>query len=236
MDIMEILNNNSINVEPNVGDVYGASWIIMWKAFVGLLAVTIIYGIISGPPAMFQWRIDESQWNLHNFESFLIPFGLFAIGFGIFIAGPIGYSTNWVFLKAVRGEKFEIQDMFAVFHRNYWNAVAGNVVVGLIVGLGILMLIVPGIIFACRLAFVPYLIIDREMELTEALNKSWEMTKGYGGQIFLMALLAFLVIILGLIALFFGVIISVIWIKTAFATMYQAVVEKEGHFRNVIVE
>jgi membrane-anchored glycerophosphoryl diester phosphodiesterase (GDPDase) len=136
-----------------------------------------------------------------------------------------------VFLKAVRGEPFEIRDMFEVFQRNYWNAVAANVVVGLIVGIGLIMLIVPGIIFACRLAFVPYLVIDREMELTEALNESWQMTKGYGGQIFLMGVLAFFIAILGLIALLVGVIISAIWIMTAFATFYQAVVEKEGYFQ-----
>lgn len=226
---MEILNNNQQKLIPAAGDAFGISWNIMWKSFVGLLAVTIIHGIISGPAAVFQWEMDDFKW-------FLVPFTLFAIGFGIFIVGPIGYSTNWVFLKAVRGERFEIQDMFAVFQRNYWNAVAANVVVGLIVAIGIVMLIVPGIIFAVRLAFVPYLVIDREMELTEALNKSWEMTKGYGGQIFLMGILSFFIAIGGLIVLFFGVIISMIWIRTAFATMYQAVVEEEGYFQETIME
>lgn len=226
---MEILNNNQSRLIPTAGESYGVSWNIMWKSFIGLLAVTIIHAIISGPTAVFQWEVDSFEW-------FLVPFTLFAIGFGIFIAGPIGYSTNWVFLKAVRGEPFDIQDMFAVFQRNYWNAVAANVVVGLIIGIGILMLIVPGIIFAVRLAFVPYLVIDREMELTEALTKSWEMTKGYGGQIFLMGILAFFIAIGGLIVLFFGVIISIIWIRTAFATMYQAVVEEEGYFQENTLE
>jgi uncharacterized membrane protein len=226
---MEVLNNNKQKLIPTAGDAYGAAWNIMWKSFAGLLAVSIIYGIISGPPAMFQWQMDKIEW-------FIFPFALFAIGFGIFVSGPIGYSTSWVYLKAVRGEPFELKDMFAVFQRNYWNAVAANVVVGLIVGFGIVMLIVPGIIFAIRLAFVPYLIIDREMELTEALNKSWEMTKGYGGQIFLMGIIAFFVVILGLIALFFGVIISAIWISVSFAVIYQAVIEKEGHFQDTITE
>ena len=220
---MEILNNNQVKLIPTAGEAYGQSWNIMWKSFAGLLAVFIIYSIVSGPPAMVQWKVDHVSW-------IIAPFVMFAVGFGIFISGPVGYSTHWVFLKAVRGEPYELKDMFAVFQRNYWNAVAANVVVGLIVGIGIVMLIVPGIIFACRLAFVPYLVIDREMELTEALNKSWEMTKGYGGQIFLMGFLAFFIVILGLIALFFGVIISAIWIQTAFATMYQAVVEQDGHF------
>ena len=133
---MEILNDNQQKLVPRAGDVYGISWNIMWKSFVGLLAISIIYGIISGPTALIQIQEDNFRW-------FLVPFALFAVGFGIFIVGPIGYSTQWVFLKVVRGERFDIQDMFAVFQRNYWNAVAANVVVGLIVGIGFLMLIVP---------------------------------------------------------------------------------------------
>jgi uncharacterized membrane protein len=74
------------------------------------------------------------------------------------------------------------------------------------------------------------------MEVSEALSKSWEMTKGYGWQIFFIGLLAIPIGILGLLALIFGVIVSAIWVKTSFAVMYQAVVEKEGHFQEVLVE
>ena len=235
---MEILNNNHRKLNPNAGDAYGAAWDIMWKNFIILFVVSIIYGIISGPFASFQWNFSDGFKTGFDFNPGLAwifaPLAILAIGFSIFVSGPIGYSVKWVFLKAVRGEKYEIKDMFAVFQRNYWNAVLGGIVVGIIVGIGIVMLIVPGIIFSCRLAFVPYLIIDREMEITEALNKSWEMTKGYGWQIFFMGILSFFIIIAGLLALFFGVFISIVWISTAFATIYQAVVEEEGHFQEAV--
>ncbi|HKK63221.1 MAG TPA: hypothetical protein VJ951_11695, partial [Bacteroidales bacterium] len=84
------------------------------------------------------------------------------------------------------------------------------------------------------LAFVRYLIIDREMDFSDAISKSWEMTKGYGVQIFVMGLLAFVTAILGLIALIVGIVVSIVWIKTAFAVMYQAVIETEGHFRQPV--
>jgi hypothetical protein len=54
------------------------------------------------------------------------------------------------------------------------------------------------------------------------------MTRGYGWQIFLMGLLAIPIVILGLICLFVGVFVSVMWISTAFATMYHAVALKDG--------
>jgi len=234
---MEVLNNFKRKINPDAGSAYGAGWDIMWKTFVPLFVVSIVYGIISGPNAMFQWDGDNGFGSDNNyFQWFMAPLILFAIAYGVFVSGPIGYSVTWVFLKAVRGEPTEIKDMFAVFQRNYWNAVLGNIIVGIIVGIGILMLIIPGIIFACRLAFVPYLIIDREMEVTEALNKSWEMTKGYGWNIFFMGFLAIWIVVLGLLALVFGVIISGIWISTSFATMYQAVVEEDGHFQEAVIE
>ncbi len=102
-------------------------------------------------------------WKMDHFEWFIVPLVMFAIAYGVFVAGPISYRVNWVFLKAIRGERIGIKDIFMVFQKNYWNAVVANIVVGVIVGLGIVMLIVPGIIFACRLAFVPYLVIDRDM-------------------------------------------------------------------------
>lgn len=227
---MEILNNLNRKINPDASGAYGFAWDIMWKTFIPLLLVSIVYGVISGAGGGFNMNIDD------NFHWLMAPLLLFAIAYGVFVSGPIGYSVKWVFLKAVRGEPTEIKDMFSVFQRNYWNAVLGGILVGIIVGIGIFMLIVPGIIFACRLVFVPYLIIDREMEVTEALNKSWEMTKGYGWNIFLMGFLAFWIVILGLLALIFGVIISGIWISTAFAAMYQAVVEEGGHFQDAVVE
>jgi uncharacterized membrane protein len=170
---------------------------------------------------VFQWQVDKFAW-------FLVPLAMFAIAYGVFVAGPIGYGTKWVFLKAVRGERIEIRDMFVVFQKNYWNAVIANIVVGVIVGLGIVMLIVPGLIFACRLAFVPNLVVDREMDVMDALRVSWDMTSGHGWQIFFMGLLAIPVVIAGLICLGVGVIISVMWITAAFAVIYHAVALKDG--------
>jgi uncharacterized membrane protein len=157
-----------------------------------------------------------------------VPIVMLAIGYGIFISGPIGYSVNWVFLRAVRREKIEIKDMFAVFERNYWNAVVAGLVTTIIIIIGLIMLIVPGIIFACRLAFVPYLVLDEKMEAMEALKASWAMTKGYGWTVFFMGLLAFLIVIAGLIMLIFGVLISIMWFSAAFAILYHSVYLKQG--------
>ncbi|RPI43777.1 MAG: hypothetical protein EHM46_03655 [Bacteroidetes bacterium] len=219
--MVTVFNDQQYDFQPTAGRSYGIGWKIFWTYFVELLVVSIVYLVLSGPVSFGQWKADRFEW-------FLIPLILFAITYGIFVAGPIGYSVSWVYLKAVRGERVEIRDMFAVFQRNYWNAVIANVVVGVIVGMGMIMLIVPGIIFAVRLAFVPYLVVDRQMDVMDALRVSWDMTRGYGWQIFFMGLLTIPIVIAGLIFVFVGVFISVMWIATAFAVMFHTIAQKDG--------
>lgn len=216
-----IESNNAFVSDTSTGDSYGKGWKLIFTTFIELLVVTLVYAVIQIPTNGFQFKPDEFEW-------FFVPLILLAIGYGIFISGPIGYSVSWVFLKAVRREKIEIKDMFAVFERNYWNAVIASLVTTIIVVIGLFMILVPGIIFACRLAFVPYLVIDEKMEAMEALKASWAMTKGNGWTIFFMGLLAFFIIIAGLIVLIFGVLISAMWIYAAFAILYYSVYLKKG--------
>jgi len=162
--------NGTLGFIPLTGPSYSKGWDVMWTTFIELLVVSIVFAFINIPTGVFRWGDNEFQW-------YFMPIIFFAIAYGIFISGPIGYSVQWVYLKAVRKEKINIKDMFAVFERNYWNAVIANLVVGIIIGFGIVMLIVPGIFFACRLAFVPYLVIDQKMDVMDALKTSWEMTR-----------------------------------------------------------
>ena len=216
-----IETNNAFVSDTSTGGNYGKGWNLIFTTFIELLVVTLVYAVIQIPTGGIQIKPDGFEW-------YLIPIVMLAIGYGIFISGPIGYSVQWVFLKAVRREKIEIKDMFAVFERNYWNAVIAGLVTTIIIVIGIFMFIVPGIIFACRLAFVPFLVIDQKMEAMEALKASWAMTKGHGWTVFFMGLLAFFIIIAGLIVLIFGVLISAMWISAAFAILYHSVYLKEG--------
>ena len=214
---METTHHQEPKQQISVGNCYGLGWDIIFKTFIELLVITIVAAVIGIPSgAGFQIKVDE-------FHPLLIVAGMFAMAYGVFLSGPIGYSIDWVFLKVVRKEKIEIKDMFSVFERNYWNAVLAGIITMVIIIVGLIMLIVPGIIFACRLAFVPYLVIDRKMEAMEALKVSWDMTRGHGWKVFLIALLGILIVIAGLLVLIVGVLISIMWISTAYAVLYHQV-------------
>ena len=96
-------------------------------------------------------------------------------------------------------------------------------IVGVIVGIGFVLLIVPGIIFACKLAFTPYLVVDRKMKVIDAVEESWRMTRGHAWKVFLVGLLAMPIALAGLMFCGVGIIIAIMWSKLAFASLYHAV-------------
>ena len=199
-----------VTLVPGVGSSYDNGWKQLWKHFLELFLIGIIYFVINIPFNIIQWVTGGF------FISFLSLF------YSLLVVSPVGYGVSFAFLKAAREDKVEVQDMFAAFN-NFWNAVAANILVGIIVGIGFLLFIIPGIYFACKLAFVPYLVVDRKMGVIKAIDESWRMTGGHGWKVFLIGLLAIPIGIAGLICFGIGIIISIMWINMALASLYHAV-------------
>jgi len=201
------------------GAAYSNGWKTMKENFISLFLVFLITAIAGAPMGMMH-DVEE------HMELYIILMQVFGFLFFIFISNPIKYGANWVYLKAVRKEKYEVKEMFDGFI-NYLNVVLAGLLVTAIVGIGLVFILVPGIVFACRLAFVPFLVMDKKLDPVKAVEESWRLTRGHGWRIFGMALLGFLIIIGGLLALFFGVIIALMWIRAAFASLYYAVVSED---------
>ncbi len=136
-------------------------------------------------------------------------------------------SASWAFLRAARGESPQVGDMFAVFSRNYLQAVLASFLKTLAVIAGLVLLIIPGLILACRLAFVEYLIVDRKMSAWKAMLTSWEMTAGHGWTIFIMFWLTIPIVLAGLLAFCVGVFVSAMLITAAFAVLYHSIEVRE---------
>jgi uncharacterized membrane protein len=194
---------------PGVGSSYSNAWRQLWKHFLVLLLIGIVYGLISSVSWVFRFAAVG-----------LSP--ILSLAYSILLPNPLGYGVAFAYLKAARGDPVKVKDMFEVFH-NYWNVVLASLLVGVIVAIGLVLLIIPGIIFACKLAFTPYLVVDRKMAIIEAVKESWRMTGGYSWKVFLIGLLAIPICIAGLICFGVGIIIAIMWITLAFASLYHAV-------------
>jgi len=211
--------NNEQNQESNVWPpkvivCYRNGWRQLRKYFLELLLIIIVSLVIGFPGYSFS--------EVEYMEGIDVVIRTFGLAYILLIILPINYGVSFGYLRAARGDKLNVKDIFKVFP-NYLNAIFANLLVFVIIGIGLALLIVPGIIFACKLAFTPYLVVSRKMEVIEAVKKSWRMTKGYSWRIFLIGLLAIPVAIAGLICLGVGIIASIMWVNLAFASFYHVV-------------
>ena len=202
--------------QTTVSGSYGYAWQQMWKYFLYLFLIIVIMAIAEAPSSVMK---DAD----HDLDAGMIVLQILLAVYWLLILPVFDFGANLLFLRAMRNEQIDLKEMFSGFKNNYLNIILAHLIWVAIVGIGFVFLIVPGIILACRLAFIPYLVMDKNMEPVAAVEKSWEMTRGHGWKIFGMALLAILLVILGLLCLFVGIFFAIIWISGAFAALYHAI-------------
>ena len=213
------------SLSPGVGSSYGNGINKLSKYFLNLLLV-IIVAFLFGIPIFI---LNISYYFNYTIEVTTL-WMVFIYIYEFFVTSPLQYGVAYVYLKAARDEKPEVKDLTKVLE-NYWNIVLVNVLVGIIVFVGFLLFIIPGIYFLCKLAFVRYLVVEEKMPALDAINASWKMTDGHAATIFLMGVLAIPISIAGLVLFGIGIILSDMWIETAFASMYHAVSLEKGVYR-----
>lgn len=199
-----------------VGGSYGYAWQQMWKYFLYLFLIIVIMSVAESPMSI----VKDTAENAGAGEIFL---QLLVAAYWLLILPVLDFGADLLFLRAIRNEKLDLKEMFKGFKDNYLNIILANLIWFAIVGIGLVFLIIPGIILGCRLAFIPYLVMDKKMEPVAAVEKSWEMTRGHGWKIFWMSVIAVFLVIGGLLLLIVGVFFAVIWIVGAFAAFYHAV-------------
>lgn len=80
---------------------------------------------------------------------------------------------------------------------------------GLIVGFGLVLLIIPGIIWALRFAFATSLVVDRDLDPWAALQESARLTRGVKSSLLGFGLLCLLLNVLGGCLMGLGLIVTV---------------------------
>ncbi|MEK7509521.1 MAG: DUF975 family protein [Patescibacteria group bacterium] len=104
-------------------------------------------------------------------------------------------------------EKATLHDLW--HPTSFWKYVGAKILVALVVLVGLVLLIIPGIIAALALLFSTYLVIDRGLGPIEAMKESLRITKGNRWKLFLLALSIVLINIIGVLALIVGLLVSI---------------------------
>jgi uncharacterized membrane protein len=121
-------------------------------------------------------------------------------------------------------KKAEYLDIFR-YTKYFWRYLGASILYGLLITAGLILLIVPGIIWALKYSIVLNLIVDKDMGVFESFKKSGELTNGVKWQLFLFGLACLGVIILGALALGVGVLIALPVTSIASVFVYRKLLQ-----------
>ena len=179
-------NSNSISVvlKPSyISSIENASkqFRLFWKSlFLVAVTNTIVGHILQIPTYLGLFKLETSSTTINGWN-FLYQFIIMLISL------TLSYGYALATLKAARGEKPLIIDLFRPF-KKFVTVVFSFILLSLIIVFSFLLLIIPGVFFSCRLAFVPYLVIDQNKGVFGAVGGSWKISKGHFWKIFLLSL------------------------------------------------
>ncbi len=215
--------NNSIDSRPSFGRSFGQGMQVMGDNFLRLLLIILVVGLVQGPSQIVRIKIDVGGFNVG-----VALFAVFALFYSFLIVPVFTYGSDILFVHAVRKKDIDFNWLIKGFTANYLNIILSSLLVFALVFMGIIFLIIPGIIIGCRLAFVSYLVMDRNLDPVAAIEESWRLTKGYGWTIFAMGLVSIFIVIFGLVLLIVGIFPAIMWVSSSFAVLYQDILEEKG--------
>ncbi len=157
---------------------------------------------------------------LENIYSLIIQIFAFLVSF-IF-----QYNVLKISLDILNNKKTSIKKIFQIPNFNIIKFLLGNMIYTILVFLGLLAFVLPGIYFAIKYFFVPILIVDKKMGIFESAEKSSEMTKGVKWELFayflILSFASFLIVLAGIFVLIIGVIPAIFFVSwvSSFASLH----------------
>ena len=186
--IMEEYNNQSVRIE--VGTLINQGWELTKKHFPAFLLVMILgcmvsslyevayYGPYLGTVLNYGPDVTEEQMIellIENGEIWnWVGWIMVAVVISFFVGYYLSIITYRMMNTAIKGEKIDLTAQFKNAFRGYWFFVGAYLVYSLIIAMGMICCILPGIYLAIRLMFTPMIAANHpELAFSDAFTRSW---------------------------------------------------------------
>lgn len=202
-------------------DLFGKSYVLVRKNL-------NVYGLVYAIPAammiagVIQLIVDNQkngwEWG-HAFSSSLLGPNLgsdssvqtasIIITVVLLLGSTVSYLLATVLnLRAAQGKKPTLGSIWNEIIEGWlWAKLLGlGIVTVMLLVVGFVLLIVPGVIMLWRLFLAPYILIDQRTTIDEALIKSWKMSSGYAWPIYSIILFSILLSVTNVVPIIGGLI------------------------------
>lgn len=194
----------------SIGEAIGFGWNTALKNIVFFIGLLIIVFLVNFIPGYLAKAAKPGA-----------PFLALIIGIvGWVLQMIVSLGLIKVALRFCDNEKPNYTDLFN-YYPLFFNYLIASTLYGLAVLGGLILLIVPGIIWAIQFSFFPYFIVEKGATPGEALKKSSALTKGVKWGLFLFYILIVLFNILGFVVFVVGLLVTIPVSLLAQALVYR---------------
>ena len=121
--------------------------------------------------ALYQYFLANEELKL---SEQLIPMFIAMLVYPIYAAGIVFYIAS-----VISDERIDTKTSWKLGTKFWWPYVTMSFFVGLVVMLGFVLLVIPGIIFAVRYAFSEFELLLNKSNPLDSMKNSWDATKDY---------------------------------------------------------
>jgi uncharacterized membrane protein len=138
----------------------------------------------------------------------------------LLISGPLQAGIYLLLVRLVRDEDVALQDMFEGF-KEFGRTLGVYWLYSLVVMVGLILLVVPGVVLAIGLMPAMFLVLDANYGVSDTLQESWEMTRGHKMSLLVLYLAIMGVVILGVLVFVVGAVFAIAFSYVVIATAYD---------------
>jgi len=165
------------------------------------------------------------SWDLVTRHFWLVVGASFVLGLIQGAVGPLaGVCTGGLYfllLRLIRGQPAQFGDAFGGFSLAFVQLFLAGLVAGLLIGLGTLCCLLPGIYLGVAWVFVLPLVIDKNLDFWPAMELSRQVVSRHWWLFFGFVLVNLLLLLLGVAACIVGVFIAQPVVLGALAYAYE---------------
>lgn len=214
-----------------IGNIFGKAWSVFAKNWMVLLGLLIAYIIVDMITSSFVGVAIDIEHLMQNPEDALSTmtdtFGQPSYYLGLLISMILSTIFTLVFTKTLLDAYDEQELTFYFDFKKFLYIFLANILYGIIVAIGVVCFIIPGIFFALRLQFFAFAIIEKDATPIEALRKSWQLSKGKTLPLLTVGLLMLAIAFAGAMLFLVGIIPALVIIYAAQAAAYKLLTEED---------
>ncbi len=185
-------------------------WNIMKANIWFFVGVLVVAWALAGVPHIIASILQK--------ESSGLAFFFRVIGWVADIIISIGLIS--IALKFLDNQEPKFEDLFS-FRPYFWKYLGASILTGLIVWVGFVLLIVPGIYWALKFQFFGYFVVEQGRDPVESMRMSSRITQTVKWKLLGFGVVLAIINVVGAICLFVGLFVTIPVTLLAYASVYR---------------